>query len=143
MEQKIHGGNRKGAGAKKKSVLDKRQPVTVYPLGKDILKFGDIEKMKEKLMDFIENYEDESKINYHPVTKDSFEGKKNYLVRADEPAKFLQPEKKNIAIKRNTLQWVELRRACENSEDFEKWLDDLENDTFLSKREKDQIKVTV
>lgn len=51
--------------------------------------------------------------------------------------------KQSLAIKRTPAHWVELRRECETADDYAKWLEDLENDTFLTTREKSQIKQTV
>lgn len=52
-------------------------------------------------------------------------------------------EKPKMSLKRTPAHWVELRRECENADDYAKWLEDLENDTFLTAREKAQIKQTV
>ena len=52
-------------------------------------------------------------------------------------------QKPKIDIKRTPAHWVELRRECETADDYAKWLEDLENDTFLTTREKSQIKQTV
>lgn len=57
-----------------------------------------------------------------------------------EPLTFSKPK---IAIKRTPAHWVELRRECENADDYAKWLENLENDTFLTVREKKEIKATV
>lgn len=51
-------------------------------------------------------------------------------------------EQPKFKIKRTPANWVELRRECENAEDYNKWLNDLENDTYLTIREKNQIKAT-
>lgn len=51
--------------------------------------------------------------------------------------------KQKLDIKRTPAHWVELRRECETADDYAKWLEDLENDTFLTTREKAQIKQTV
>ena len=48
-----------------------------------------------------------------------------------------------IAIKKTSAHWVELRRECQDANDFAKWIEDLENDQFLTIREKSQIKQTV
>ena len=51
-------------------------------------------------------------------------------------------EKPKIRLKRTPVQWVELKRDCCNADDYAKWLDDLENDPYLTKNEKSQIKQT-
>ena len=48
-----------------------------------------------------------------------------------------------IAIKKTPAHWIELRRECQDANDFAKWIEDLENDQFLTIREKSQIKQTV
>lgn len=59
---------------------------------------------------------------------------------SEEPLKFDKPK---IAIKRTPAHWVELRRDCQNADDYAKWLEDLENDKFLTPREVREIKATV
>lgn len=51
--------------------------------------------------------------------------------------------KPKTAIKRTPAHWIELRRECQDADDFAKWLEDLENDQFLTIREKSQIKQTI
>jgi hypothetical protein len=53
MEQKIHGGKRKGAG--RKPVADKKKQITLYVETKKIFPFGTEEKMKADLYNFIES----------------------------------------------------------------------------------------
>lgn len=54
-----------------------------------------------------------------------------------------EEEKPRLSLKRTPAHWVELRRDCQTADDYAKWLEDLENDTFLTAREKSQIKQTV
>ena len=137
MEQKNHGGKRRGAG--RKSIVDKKQQVVLYVPGKDVMKFGSPDKLKDKLKNFIDEFGGESKISYQPTTKASFDGKK-VTPTDDEPLQF---EKPKIALKRTPAHWVELRRECENADDYAKWLEKLEADPFLTAREKKEIKATV
>jgi hypothetical protein len=53
------------------------------------------------------------------------------------------PKNKKIMLKRTPMQWVELRRDCQNSDDYNKWIVDLDNDTHLTQLEKKQIKATI
>jgi hypothetical protein len=57
--------------------------------------------------------------------------------------KFSVEPVKRMALKRTPAHWVELRRDCQTADDYAKWLEDLEADTFLTIREKAQIKQTV
>lgn len=51
-------------------------------------------------------------------------------------------ETPKMRLKRSPASWVELRRECQTAEDYDKWLDDLENDRHLTEQEKSQIKQT-
>lgn len=137
MELKKHGGKRRGAG--RKSVIDKKQQVVLYVPGKDVLKFGSPDKLKDRLKDFIDSFENVGKIEFTKTTDASFDSKRIHPVN-DEPLQF---EKPKIAIKRTPAHWVELRRECENADDYASWLEKLEADQFLTAREKREIKATV
>jgi hypothetical protein len=137
MEQKNHGGKRRGAG--RKSVIDKKQQVVLYVPGKDVLKFGSPDKLKDNLKKFIDEFGGDSKINYQPTTEASYDGKK-FTPVDDEPLKF---EKPKIALKRTPAHWVELRRECSDADEYAQWLQNLENDPHLTAREKKEIKATV
>ena len=50
---------------------------------------------------------------------------------------------KKISIKRSPANWVELRRECQDADEYSKWLEDLENDIHLTTLEKKQIKATI
>ncbi len=80
-------------------------------------------------------------INYSPVTLNAYDGSKINRFTQDEQAMWVEPKK--TPLKRTPAHWVELRRDCQTADDFAKWLEDLENDTFLTTREKAQIKQTV
>ena len=45
-------------------------------------------------------------------------------------------------IKRSPANWVELRRECQDADEYNQWLEDLENDIHLTLLEKKQIKAT-
>lgn len=79
-------------------------------------------------------------IIYAPVTPNSFDGGRITDLRYAEPPQWVEPKKQPL--KRTPAHWVELRRDCETADDYAKWLEDLENDTFLTTREKSQIKQT-
>jgi hypothetical protein len=49
---------------------------------------------------------------------------------------------KRIAIKRSPAAWVELKRDCADADEYEKWLEDLDNDPYLNSKEKLLIKNT-
>lgn len=122
MEKNKRGGKRLGAG--RKPIADKKKLVPLYVGEKKIWSFGNEQKLKDQLYSFI----DGKIIPVPPVPTD------------DKPLKF---EKPKIAIKRTPAHWVELRRDCQNADDYAKWLEDLENDKFLTPREVREIKATV
>jgi len=49
---------------------------------------------------------------------------------------------KKISIKRSPSNWVELRRECQDTDEYNQWLEYLENDIHLTTLEKKQIKAT-
>lgn len=53
-----------------------------------------------------------------------------------------ETEKTKFKIKRSPIGWVELRRDCQNIEQYNEWEDDLKNDIYLTELEKKQIKAT-
>lgn len=61
----------------------------------------------------------------------------------DAPKKMESIIKPKLAINRTPALWLELRRDCQTADDFSSWLEDLENDTFLTSAEKKQVKITV
>lgn len=98
-----------------------------------------VQALFNSMMDMLEKMD--TKLTYAPVTPNSYDGAKNRMVTHDEPVMWTEPKK--IPLKRTPAHWVELRRDCENADDYAKWLEDLENDQFLSTREKALIKQTV
>ena len=54
----------------------------------------------------------------------------------------IEEKPKKIHLKRTPAHWVELRRECENADDYQKWLEDLESNPYLTHLEKKQIKAT-
>lgn len=83
----------------------------------------------------------EERIKFEPVTPKSFDGSSSTKTLMDEAGLWETPKKQPL--KRTSAHWVELRRECESADDYAKWLEDLENDQFLTSREKSQIKQTV
>jgi hypothetical protein len=60
-----------------------------------------------------------------------------------EPKKTTVEPERQLKLKRTPAQWVQLRRDCESAKEYEKWLSELENDTFLAEKEKQLIKQTL
>jgi len=56
MEQKIKGGKREGSGRKPMSNLSKKTTSSIYEEGSKVLKFGNAEKLKTKLQEFIDEF---------------------------------------------------------------------------------------
>lgn len=117
----------------KKPLLEKKQRVQMCIEQKYILKFGNEIKLKLKLIEFIENYGTEKK----PEVQASVQQKPVFNI----PNTYFEKPKK-IVLKRTPQQWVELRRECNSTSEYIKWLEEFENDTFLTANEKKQIKAT-
>lgn len=93
MEEKKHGGKRRGAG--RKSVTDKKQQIVLYVPGKDVLKFGSPDKMKDRLKGFIDEFGKEQKIlSVQPIPA-FFDSPKQTNIQ-DEYPMFAKPQ---IALK--------------------------------------------
>lgn len=78
-----------------------------------------------------------------PLTETNAEFKGILPHQNGVPTAISHTSKQNLAIKRTPAHWVELRRECETADDYAKWLEDLDNDIYLTSREKAQIKQTV
>ena len=90
MEEKnSKGGKRKGAG--RKPVLSKKKQISLYVEGAKILKFGNEEKMKDKLYDFINKF-GEQEIVYVTPTPSSYDGTKTDKIKHDESAQYVEPK---------------------------------------------------
>ena len=79
------------------------------------------------------------KIEYAKATPESYDGKKFNPVDG-EPLQFQKPK---IALKRTPAHWVELRRECADADEYAQWLQNLEDDQYLTAREKREVKATV
>jgi hypothetical protein len=79
------------------------------------------------------------KIEYAKATPESYDGKKFNPVDG-EPLQFQKPK---IALKRTPAHWVELRRECADADEYAQWLQNLEDDPYLTAREKREVKATV
>ena len=79
------------------------------------------------------------KIEYAKATPESYDGKKFNPVDG-EPLQFQKPK---IALKRTPAHWVELRRECADADEYAQWLQNLEDDPYLTVREKKEVKATV
>ena len=90
MENKKQlGGKRRGAG--RKPVLSKKKQISLYVEGVKIIKFGNEEKMKDSLYDFINKF-GETAIVYTIPTADAYDGKKMDKITHDEPAQWVEPK---------------------------------------------------
>lgn len=143
------GGIRANAG--RKSTTDKKVQLPIYIKASIVEKLGGEDVVKERIYKFIDNgcqtaiqsaaktevinqqLKQTQKIIYSPATNLD---RTKYIPTQTE-------EKPKIKIRRTPANWVELRRECENANDYNKWLNDLENDPHLTIREKNQIKATV
>jgi len=82
------------------------------------------------------------KIEYKAATEASYDVKKLDKITYDEPGQWQEPKPKTY-IKRTPAHWVDLRRDCTDADQYAKWLENLENDPYLTAREKRDIKATV
>ncbi len=95
---------------------------------------------KQKVVDFLLNkYWWENKVS-HVTAKEtpplSLKNDKAF----NEP---IELHKSKVTLKRNPAHWVELRRECSDADEYAQWLENLENDPYLTTREKKDIKATV
>lgn len=145
MEEKKQGGKRRGAG--RKPVLNKKKQISLYVEGHKVVRFGSEDKMKAHLYTIIDEFGQAGNVGsmsiqdltqptgqIKPIT--DTKPQSNVVMSVWE-------EKPKLSLKRTPAHWVDLRRECLTADDFAKWLEDLENDTFLTTREKAQIKQTV
>lgn len=117
-------------------------------------------KNSNKKKDVVTKFELQTLYNEFKSAIQEFAGKVNYgvvptvldapipTIVNDEPLSFnklkegIMQEPKRVPLKRTPAHWVELRRDCENADDYAKWIQDLDNDPYLNSREKAQIKAT-
>ena len=96
MEEKKQGGKRRGAG--RKPVQSKKKQISLYVEGGKILRFGNEEKLKEKVYGFIDSFgENEglnSEINYTPNSQAAYNGVKASIITYDEIALWQEPKTK-------------------------------------------------
>ncbi len=94
MEENKRGGKREGAG--RKSSNNPKETVSIYVEKTAIWKFGNKEKLKLKLYEFINDFGKEpelkNEIKYSQTTPDSYDAAKMKRVTLDEP-KMWQEEK--------------------------------------------------
>lgn len=126
------GGKRLGAG--RKPVIERKQQVCLYIQPKYFYRFGNEEKMKEKLYEFIENYErvimgEQPKIYDAPMIN------KNYF--PDEPKQLDEPNKKELS---NFESWKKEISECDESYELEKLDSLMEKDKDLLWNEKNELK---
>jgi len=137
MENKKQvGGKRRGAG--RKPILSKKKQVSLYVEGAKIIKFGNEEKMKESLYEFIDGFGNK-KIVYTQPTPESFDGKRVDKFTHDEPSQWAEP--KPVTFK-TVAQWVKEKRELESEEEFNKWEAELDADTILTEKQKNLIKIS-
>lgn len=87
MEEKKKGGKRNGAGRKPIPTLSKKITVTIFVSGANILKFGNSEKLKIKLGEYIELFGVETKVEVTPIPK-YFDAPKMPVTFNDEPKQY-------------------------------------------------------
>ena len=90
METKKQGGKRRGAG--RKPILDKKKQISLYVETGKVVKFGNEEKMKERLYKFIDGYDENSEIEFVAPTMTAYNGKKTERVTHDEPGQWEVPK---------------------------------------------------
>lgn len=97
MEPKKQGGKRRGAG--RKPILSKKKQISLYVEGLKIVKFGNEEKLKKSLYDFINDFGADIELNpgvrFATSTPDAYDGKRLDKITNDEPGQWQEP-KSNI-----------------------------------------------
>lgn len=120
MEEKAHGGKRRGAG--RKPIANKKEQVTLYVEKKLIFPFVTKDKMKDKIYEFIENYDKdviESKIQFSKPTPESYDAPKlpaNYV--DDEPLSF-DKLRQQIALPAATNDFFDQMNKAQDLEEME------------------------
>lgn len=129
MEQK-RGGKRVGAGRKPSGV--EKKTISLYVAKGSIYKFGSEDKMKEKIYDFISGY------GVQDLTKPT-----NEIRPFEQPKSNFSVQTQPQIIRRKTPQeWVLEKRAIADGdmETYQKWIRALDDDQYLTDRQKKEIK---
>ena len=117
MEIKKQGGKRNGAGRKPSG--NPKIPITIYVPKKDIWLFGNEDKLRSKIYDFVNNYSKGEEPKYEIVPRETvviYDAPKLPNNFQDEPRQWQEPKKQTIL--RSAEQWHQLKRACESIEEW-------------------------
>ena len=128
MEGSKKGGKREGAG--RKPTDNPKQQVTLYVPKKEIYPFGNVDKLKGKLYDFISNFHVQDLTKPNVEVKPFEQPKTNYFV-STAPKQRKTPQ-----------EWVVEKRAIADgdNETYQRWIRDLDDCDYLSERQKREIK---
>ncbi len=139
-EETKRGGQRKGAG--RKPLDNPKKPITVYLEKNKIMVMGGDEKLKLKLVKFVDN---ETKmpevIAIQDLTRPTSEIKpitdvkpQSYVVMTVLPQMPVKPPK-------TLAQYIQAKRECELPEQYEELLAGVEADPYLSQKQKTMFKL--
>lgn len=128
MEPK-RGGKREGAGRKPSGV--EKKTISIYVEKGAIYKFGNEDKLKEKLYDFVSGYGVQDLNKPTNVIQPQEQPQTNFSI--DTTSKPLSPRKP-------MLEWIAEKKALETEDQYEKWLKLLEADDWLTDGQKAVIR---
>ena len=128
MEPK-RGGKREGAGRKPSGV--EKKTISIYVEKGAIYKFGNEDKLKEKLYDFVSGYGVQDLNKPTNVMQPQEQPQTNFSI--DTTSKPLSPRKP-------MLEWIAEKKALETEDQYEKWLKLLEADDWLTDGQKAVIR---
>lgn len=103
----------------------------------------ELQQMKVMYSTLIEKIETLSILKTEYITPKTDKENETFFNMGNKDSFITINEVKKIAIKRSPANWVELRRECQDADEYSKWLEDLENDIHLTTLEKKQIKATI
>ncbi len=132
MEEKKKGGKRRGAG--RKSLLNKKEQVSIYVEKNKILMFGNLDKMKLSLYDYIDKH-----LGFGEERNGEPQAISDTTKRLLEPTHLFVPKNEHITITRSPEQWHELKRDCQSTEEWLEVKEQLLAATNLSDKQKQII----
>lgn len=136
-EKKGRGGQRVGAGRKPLG-LEKKATITLYVPEKKIFPFGNKEKLKAGLYQFIDNG------GIPKTTIQDLNAPTNEIKPQEQPKSnyFVNTTPQPVSRPKTVQEWISEKRAIEDPELFQEWFKRLETDSHLTSREKSLIKST-
>jgi len=127
MEQNKQGGKREGAG--RKPTDNPKKAVTIYVAKKKIYPFGNEEKLKGKIYEFIDGFSVAKETP--PLSLRTELEETRGIVDTVKPLSFKAPK--------SAAQYLELKRECETADQWKELWEEI-NSSHLSFKEKQILK---